>query len=132
VVLAKLLRAHGFTGWRRHTSLFGKPDFTFRRERVVVFVDGCFWHGCPKHSNMPVNNRIFWQRKLSNNKARDRLVSRMLRKDGWRVVRIWEHDLAKRRAACVKKIEIALTMARANLERKSKRKIKMSVELVLC
>ncbi len=96
VVLAKLLRAHGITGWRRDDSLFGKPDFTFRLARVVIFVDGCFWHGCPKHSNVPANNRKFWQRKLAVNKARDRKVNRTLRKNGWRVIRIWGHDLPKR------------------------------------
>ena len=95
LALAKLFRAARITGWRRHQNLFGRPDFTFRRQRVIVFVDGCFWHACPRHSNMPVNNRAFWLEKLSRNKARDRLVSRTLRKDGWHVLRIWEHDLRK-------------------------------------
>ena len=74
-------------------ALFGKPDFTFRAQRVAVFVDGCFWHGCPKHGTRPRHNRAFWQRKLSGNRARDRKVNRALRAQGWRVVRIWEHDL---------------------------------------
>ncbi len=95
VALAKLLRAHGITGWRRHTMLTGRPDFTFRKLRVVVFVDGCFWHGCPKHANMPANNRAFWRKKLTGNAARDRLVTRTLRQQGWRVVRVWEHELRK-------------------------------------
>jgi DNA mismatch endonuclease (patch repair protein) len=91
--LARLLRIHGITGWRRHMPITGRPDFTFRRERVAVFVDGCFWHQCPKCSNMPVNNRAFWREKLSKNVERDRRVSRSLRSDGWRVLRIWEHEL---------------------------------------
>lgn len=95
LALARLFRAQGITGWRRHTALVGRPDFAFRRQRVVVFVDGCFWHGCPKHSNMPANNRAFWMKKLTGNQARDRIVSRTLRKEGWRVVRIWEHELWK-------------------------------------
>ena len=95
LALAKLLRAAGITGWRRHVALLGKPDFTFRRQRVVVFVDGCFWHACPKHSNLPVGNRAFWEKKLSANKNRDRLVTRTLRREGWCVIRIWEHDLRK-------------------------------------
>jgi DNA mismatch endonuclease (patch repair protein) len=70
-----------------------RPDFVFRKERVVIFVDGCFWHGCPKHSSMPANNREFWLRKLTGNKEHDRLVTRALRQSGWRVLRIWEHDL---------------------------------------
>lgn len=93
IALARLLRAEGITGWRRHTTLVGMPDFAFRRQRVAVFVDGCFWHGCPKHSKMPANNRAFWIKKLTDNKTRDRLVTRTLRKDGWRVIRVWEHDL---------------------------------------
>ena len=76
IALAKLFRKHGVTGWRRNQPLFGKPDFTFRRQRVVVFVDGCFWHGCPRHFNMPVNNQAFWERKLAANKERDRLVTK--------------------------------------------------------
>jgi DNA mismatch endonuclease, patch repair protein len=76
-----------------------------------VFVDGCFWHGCLKHCNMPVGNRAFWMKKLSATKTRDRLVSRTLRKMGWRVIRIWEHDLAKRGAACIQKIKDALKIA---------------------
>ena len=111
LVFAKLLRAHGITGWRRHQSLFGRPDFTFRNERIVVFVDGCFWHGCPKHSNIPINNRPFWQNKLLANKVRDRLVTKTLRGEGWLVMRIWEHDLAQDPKKCVRKI-ISLMIAK--------------------
>jgi DNA mismatch endonuclease (patch repair protein) len=76
-----------------------KVDFVFRRERLALFVDGCFWHGCPRHATKPKNNRAFWQRKLSANKTRDRLVNRALRRTGWRVLRIWEHELAKKNEA---------------------------------
>src|SRR5271170_6682410 len=91
VALAKLFRRNKITGWRRNQSVFGKPDFVFRQVRLALFVDGCFWHGCPKHETKPKNNRAFWRRKLSANKKRDRLVTRTLRKAGWRVLRIWEH-----------------------------------------
>lgn len=74
--------------------MFGKPDFTFRRQRSVVFVDGCFWHGCLKHSKIPASNRAFWSEKLTANKTRDLLVTKILRKQGWRVIRVWEHELA--------------------------------------
>lgn len=96
LALAILLRRHGITGWRRHAPVFGKPDFVFPKERLAVFVDGCFWHNCPKHSNMPVNNREFWLRKLGANGTRDRLVGRALRARDWRVLRIWEHELMPR------------------------------------
>ena len=87
----------------------GRPDFMFRKEHVVIFVDGCFWHGCPKHSNMPVNNRAFWMKKLTGNKGRDRLVTRALRQGGWRVLRIWEHELTrKNHARCVGRVQRVL------------------------
>jgi DNA mismatch endonuclease (patch repair protein) len=108
MALIKLLRAHGITGWRRHLPLFGRPDFIFRKERVAIFVDGCFWHGCPKHSATPANNRLFWETKLSGNKRRDRLVTRTLRADGLRVLRIWEHEIAKDGPACIARIKALL------------------------
>jgi len=99
LALAKIFRAQGITGWRRHQPLFGKPDFTFRRQRIVVFVDGCFWHCCPRHSSIPTSNREFWEIKLAANKRRDQLVTKTLRKQGWLVIRIWEHDLAAKRTS---------------------------------
>lgn len=92
-----LMRAHGITGWRRGATLVGKPDFVFRREHVAVFVDGCFWHrhpGC-KFAYTPKSRLEFWLPKFARNVARDRLVTRTLRKDGWTVVRVWECELAK-------------------------------------
>lgn len=91
--LIKIFREFGITGWRRNQTLLGKPDFTFRRERVVVFVDGCFWHGCPKCYKRPKSNQEFWDTKIVNNRKRDRLVSRELRRLEWQVVRIWQHQL---------------------------------------
>ncbi len=95
VALARWFRREGITGWRRKQRVFGKPDFVFWRERVAVFVDGCFWHGCPRHGTLPKQNGSFWAAKLARNRARDRLVARTLRRAGWRVVRIWEHALTK-------------------------------------
>jgi DNA mismatch endonuclease, patch repair protein len=74
-----------------------RPDFVFRTARTAIFVDGCFWHGCPRHATQPKNNREFWRAKLAANRRRDALVTRTLRRAGWRVVRIWECDLAKAR-----------------------------------
>jgi DNA mismatch endonuclease, patch repair protein len=109
VALACLLRRCKITGWRRNQKIFGKPDFVFRQARLAVFVDGCFWHGCPKHETKPKSNRAFWQRKLSANKKRDKLVNRRLRKSSWRVIRIWEHELAKKnQARLVLRIQRAL------------------------
>lgn len=96
--MVTLLRKARITGWRRHASLIGKPDFTFPREKVALFVDGCFWHGCPKHFKTPVGNAEFWGAKIAANLERDRAVNRVLRSNGWKVVRIWEHALKARNA----------------------------------
>ena len=89
LALMRAFRQHHITGWRRHQAVFGKPDFVFPKLRLAVFVDGCFWHGCPRHGTKPRNNAAFWRKKFARNKARDRLVTRTLRQSGWRVLRIW-------------------------------------------
>ncbi len=94
LAMIKILRKHHLAGWRRNQVVMGKPDFIFPKQRVALFVDGCFWHGCPKHSNIPQNNREFWEKKLLGNMDRDKLVSKELRKVGWKVVRVWEHELS--------------------------------------
>ena len=91
--LISIFREHRITGWRRGSRLFGKPDFVFRRERLVVFVDGCFWHGCRWHCRMPKSRIAFWEPKIAQNKTRDRETVRVLRSQGWVVLRIWEHSL---------------------------------------
>jgi DNA mismatch endonuclease (patch repair protein) len=101
LALMKLLRQHGITGWRRNQNVFGKPDFLFRRNRLALFVDGCFWHGCPRCYRRPKSNRKFWDAKIACNKARDRKVNRELHKLGWRVVRIWEHGLKRKNEAAL-------------------------------
>jgi len=101
--LIRLLRARHITGWRRHQVIFGKPDFIFLKYKVAIFVDGCFWHSCPKHATKPKGNATFWRRKLEANKARDHLVTRTLRRQGWRVLRIWEHAL-RHEAAVIRRI----------------------------
>ncbi len=105
LAFASLLRAHKISGWRRHwkIGLRGatrtsrvksvRPDFVFPRLKVVIFIDGCFWHSCPRHVALPKNNSSFWAAKLETNRARDRYVTRALRRRGWRVQRLWEHDV---------------------------------------
>jgi DNA mismatch endonuclease (patch repair protein) len=93
LVLVSFFRRHKFTGWRRHRNLPGKPDFSFRKVKVALFVDGCFWHGCPAHYRQPKANVKFWKEKITGNISRDRRVNRLLRSAGWRVVRIWQHEL---------------------------------------
>ena len=91
--LARLMRAGVIRGWRRHLPIPGRPDFSFRRQKVAVFVDGCFWHGCPRCFRLPKQNRAFWKAKIEGNRKRDRSVNGRLRRLGWKVIRIRECQL---------------------------------------
>ncbi|MCC6501265.1 MAG: very short patch repair endonuclease [Anaerolineales bacterium] len=95
LVMIQILRKNHISGWRRNQAVLGKPDFVFPKKKIALFVDGCFWHGCPKpkHANLPKNNREFWAKKLQANKDRDKFVNRELKKAGWKVIRVWEHEL---------------------------------------
>jgi len=94
--LIQIFKAHGITGWRRGSKLSGKPDFVFPVLKLAMFVDGCFWHGCPKHMTWPKTRAAFWRQKITRNIERDREVNRLLRAKGWKVVRVWQHDLRRR------------------------------------
>jgi DNA mismatch endonuclease (patch repair protein) len=79
--------------YRLHGRLPGRPDIVFPRSRVAVFLDGCFWHGCPKHAVKPKTNSFFWAKKLAGNADRDKRINAALADMGWRAVRVWEHDV---------------------------------------
>ncbi|VVB65706.1 DNA mismatch endonuclease Vsr [Candidatus Gugararchaeum adminiculabundum] len=91
VALRKILRGCG----HRYRLHYGKQmiDIAFPKERVALFMDGCFWHKCPKHFRMPRSNTAFWKRKINGNAQRDKRETALLKKKGWTVVRIWEHEL---------------------------------------
>jgi DNA mismatch endonuclease (patch repair protein) len=91
--LIAIFRELGITGWRRNQRLTGSPDFVFPAHRLCVFVDGCFWHGCSKCYRRPASNEAYWDAKIKRNRARDREVNKELPMLGWRVLRIWEHQL---------------------------------------
>ena len=93
--LVSLFRKNKISGWRRHLNLPGNPDFAFRKEKVVVFVDGCFWHGCPNCYREPKSRRAYWREKIVKNQRRDRQVSSRLRSLGWSVIRVKECSLRK-------------------------------------
>ena len=84
--------------------LEGKPDLVFVRNKIALFVDSCFWHGCSKHAQIPQSNREFWARKLEKNKARDRRVNARLRAENWRVIRVWEHDIKANLDNCIERV----------------------------
>jgi len=79
---------------KMHPKMFGNPDAVLKDARVVIFVDGCFWHGCPRHFRLPETNRDFWKRKIERNRKRDREVTRKLINMGYRVIRLWECQLS--------------------------------------
>lgn len=100
-VFLRLLRREGLSGWRRHLDqLPGRPDFVFKNPKVAVFLDGCFWHGC-KCKCIPVAHRNYWQKKIANNRRRDRVQTRALAAKGWRVIRFWEHQLRLEPERCL-------------------------------
>lgn len=110
----KLRRALWHEGYRyrKHPPVPGKPDFVFTSARLAVFVDGCFWHGCPDHGSLPATNREFWERKLARNVARDLAVTEQLQALGWRVLRIWEHTIERNLDTAVEDIRRVLSESR--------------------
>ncbi len=76
-------------------KITGKPDFANRRQKIAVFVDGCFWHKCPEHYKEPKSNKKFWKEKINKNVERDKQTTKRLKKDGWKVIRVWEHKIKK-------------------------------------
>ena len=121
--LAKIFRVEGWSGWRRQRAIGGRvaagtrfrvrPDFVFAARRLAVFVDGCFWHGCPQHGTRPRGNAAFWRAKFRRNQARDRRDTRRLGRAGWKVLRLWEHELKpKARSALLAKLRDVFARAR--------------------
>jgi DNA mismatch endonuclease (patch repair protein) len=90
--------------YRLRPKVAGTPDFAFVKQRVAVFVDGCFWHGCPIHYRAPVQNADFWRQKLARNVERDDRVNLLLADAGWTVVRVWEHEIRTDLASAVERV----------------------------
>lgn len=93
-------------------KLAGTPDIVFPSARLAVFVDGCFWHGCRWHSHMPKSNTAYWKKKFQRNRNRDARVSRTLKRQGWRVLRVWEHNVVRELDVLAKLIKKALSNRR--------------------
>jgi DNA mismatch endonuclease (patch repair protein) len=92
VLLRRVLRQHGLRP-TYHPKLPGSPDMGFVRRKVAVFLDGCFWHGCPQHYVAPRTRQLFWRRKLADNVDRDGKADTLLHANGFRVVHVWQHEL---------------------------------------
>lgn len=100
LVLRMALVRSKISGWRLQAAdLPGNPDLFFKSKRLAVFVDGCFWHGCPRCGHIPKTRRLFWKTKIMRNRQRDRSTTRDLRKKGVAVLRIWEHELDSKKNA---------------------------------
>ena len=108
LALGKLLWASGVRGYRKHWKVAGKPDFAWPGRKIAVFVDGCFWHGCVRCKTLPGTNVEFWQKKIETNRARDKRVTKLLRIDGWTVLRFWEHDVKRNPKKAVLRIVAAV------------------------
>jgi len=104
VLLRKALWRLGFR-YRLNVKLPGRPDLVFPKFGAVLFVDGCFWHGCPKHLVWPKNNAVFWKKKILGNRHRDSVVSHELKRAGWFVIRVWEHQIRQDVNECALRIE---------------------------
>lgn len=86
-----------------------RVDLCFVGARVVVMVDGCFWHGCPRHYSKPLSNGVFWANKLKRNRRRDRANDRNLAAAGWTVLRVWECQIREDLESCVNRVREAVT-----------------------
>lgn len=95
--IAGILRATGLKGWRRHLALPGRPDFTFPKSRVCIFVHGCFWHDCPRCRKRSKTRPDYWSQKIKTNRSRDRRTARELRRRGYTVIVVWECTLRRKR-----------------------------------
>lgn len=93
---------------RHPQALIGKPDYELPSLRAYVFADGCFWHGCPVHGRVPEDNRSYWRPKIARNRSRDKLVNRELRREGYLVIRVWDHELRNGMAHARAKIRRSL------------------------
>jgi len=96
IKLRKLLWSQGIRGYRIHYNLPGKPDIVFIKKKIAIFVDGCFWHKCPLDFQEPETRKEFWMKKINSNVERDVKNTKELQKDGWIVMRFWEHDVRKK------------------------------------
>jgi DNA mismatch endonuclease (patch repair protein) len=104
IKLGSLLSKRGIRGYKTHYHLPGTPDIVFVKKRLAVFIDGCFWHKCPKCFKKPATRTHFWMKKIKGNVLRDKEVNKRLKKDRWKVLRFWEHEIRKSPEKALSKI----------------------------
>jgi len=107
-LVRKELFKRGYRYRKNVKTIYGKPDIVLSKYKLAIFLDSCFWHSCPYHSNIPDSNRSYWIKKLERNKRRDIEVNKKLKKEGWKVLRFWEHSIKKDLLNVIKKIESSI------------------------
>ncbi len=105
LLFRKYLFSKGLKGYRIGYKLTGKPDIVFPKYKIAMFVDGCFWHRCPKCFVKPATNINFWKKKIDGNVRRDKEINKILKKEGWKVIRFWEHEIKKDLQKCYSEVE---------------------------
>lgn len=104
-IIRKILWENGHRYRIHNDTVFGKPDISFKKSKLAIFIDGCFWHGCEKCYNEPKTNPEFWKRKIEQNRLRRKKVCTKLEEEGWQILEFWEHDIKQTPRVIVKEIE---------------------------
>ncbi|AMX01122.1 very short patch repair endonuclease [Rummeliibacillus stabekisii] len=111
-LVTKELWKRGIRFRKNVKGLFGKPDIAIKKYKVAVFIDSCFWHVCPLHGNVPKSNEAYWGKKLERNQNRDIEVTKYYNENGWRILRIWEHEIKEDLNSVLDKIVDTIKAAR--------------------
>src|SRR3989338_9276368 len=104
----KLLFANGLRGYRNHYPIRGKPDIVFVSKKLAIFIDGDFWHGYNWKKLGKKPPRKYWQAKINRNIERDKETMKVLKKEGWKILRLWEHNIKKNPEKCILKVKKCL------------------------
>ncbi|MBX9975194.1 very short patch repair endonuclease [Cytobacillus firmus] len=113
-IVSSQLWKEGIRFRRNSKYLFGKPDISIKKYKIVIFIDSCFWHQCPIHGNSPKTNTSFWKKKLDRNVERDKEVTEYYKERGWYIKRVWEHEIKKDIEKVVEDLVIFITSAKVN------------------
>lgn len=104
----------GFRYRKNPTKYFGKPDIVLPERKTAIFIDSCFWHGCKKHCRIPTVREKYWTAKIDRNIERDKETSKYYKKQGWKIFRIWEHDLLEKRDKIIKSVVADISKIKKN------------------
>ncbi|AKG74520.1 very short patch repair endonuclease [Salinicoccus halodurans] len=113
-IISSKLWNEGYRFRRNTKDLFGKPDISIKKYKIVIFIDSCFWHQCPIHGNTPKTNTEFWKKKLKRNAERDQEVNEYYREKNWYIKRIWEHDVKMDLGNVVEELSEFINLAKKN------------------